>query len=396
MNNLPIVYLKSQEDRRIKLGHLWIYSNEVDIKKSPLKNFTKGELVTVKNNRDENLGIGYINPNNLLCIRLLSRDSNEIIDDNFFKQHFSQALKLRQEIFPKPFYRLIYGEGDFLPGLIIDRFGDYFVIQITTAGMEKFKDNIINVIQSEFKPQGIILRNDSNARKIEDLDLYVNIAFGDVPEFISVQENNAEFLIPSKTGQKTGWFYDHRDNRARLQRYVKNKKVLDVFSYVGAWGIQAALMGAKKVLCVDSSEKAIEQLQKNAELNKVADKVSVMNADAFEALKQLRQKNEKFDIIILDPPAFIKKRKDIKNGVLAYQRLNEMALQLLNPNGILVSCSCSLHLDRGTFIDILNRSAVKTQRQLQIIEEGHQAPDHPIHPAIPETAYLKCFICRVL
>lgn len=390
------VFLKSQADRRIKLGHLWIYSNEIDTGKSPLKSFETGDLVAIQNYKNEYLGTGYINPNNLLCVRILTRSAAEKIDKGFFKQRISSALQLRQALFPDPYYRLFYGESDFLPGLIIDRYGEYFVIQINTAGMEQFKNIIIEAVEEIFQPKDIILRNDSSARTMEGLDLNISTVSGNKLDVFHVYENSIEFLIPALTGQKTGWFYDHRDNRARLKKYVKEKKVLDLFSYVGGWGVQAACFGASDVTCVDSSAGALEFVQKNAEANKVENKIKTLQADAFDALKQLRQSEHKFDVVILDPPAFIKKRKDLKPGMIAYQRLNEMALQVLNPNGILVSCSCSLHLDRLNLIEILNRSAVKTHHSLQILEEGHQGMDHPIHPAIPETAYLKCFFCRVM
>lgn len=391
MMSYPPLFLRRQEERRLKAGHLWIYSNEIDTSKSPLKQFQAGELVQVYNDRQQYLGIGYINPNTLLAARLLSNQSEEI-NEYFFQTRIRQALVLRDRIFAKPYYRLIYGESDGLPGLIVDRYGDILVAQITTAGMEKMLPLILAALQSDLKPTHILLRNDSQIRQLEGLTLYTKVASGnDFPTSMTVIENDVPFEIVSESGQKTGWFYDHRDNRARLRRYVKNKKILDVFSYVGGWGIQAAAFGAQSVMCVDSSAQAIQQVLINAALNQVSDKVTTICADAFEALKNLQIENQSFDVIILDPPAFIKKRKDQAAGEAAYQRLNELALNLLQPGGILISASCSLHLGADTLLDLIRRASLKTKQSVKILERGFQGPDHPVHPAIPETAYLKAF-----
>lgn len=394
MSQYTSLYLKPREDRRLQAGHLWIYSNEIDTAKSPLKAFAAGELVQVANSRDKVLGIGYINPHNLLAARLLTSEKNAEINEKFFLDKFAIALQLRQAIFDRPFYRLIYGEGDSLPGLIVDRYGDHLVMQITTAGMENLSDLVISALEKILQPRSIILRNDSAIRELEGLTRFTKLVRGDVPEKIEIIENNVKFLIPALTGQKTGWFYDHRDNRAKLARYVKDKRVLDVFSYMGGWGIQAAVFGAAHVACIDSSLPALQQLEENAAINNVASKVNVIHEDTFVALKHLKESQEKFDVIILDPPAFIKKRKDQAAGEAAYQRLNELALHCLAKDGILVSASCSLHLPIENLIDIVRRASINSECAVQILERGFQGPDHPVHLAIPETAYLKALICR--
>jgi 23S rRNA (cytosine1962-C5)-methyltransferase len=387
-----ILRLKPHEDRRIKSGHLWIYSNEIDVKATPFKNFQIGQLVQLESARSEFLGVGYINPNNLLCCKLLTRQKTPI-DVQFLVQRIQNALALRNNIFTNPYYRLIFAESDFLPGLVVDRYGDVLVAQITAAGMENLKDIVVEALKDVIKPRAILWRNDSSTtRELEGLPKYVAAAFGDPPEKVFLEENKVQFTAPIFTGQKTGWFYDHRDNRARLQRYVMNKRMLDIFSYIGAWGVQAAVFGASEVLCVDSSESAISDIADNAKKNQVEKIVTTQKADAFEFLKHNKQK---FDVIIIDPPAFIKKRKDLESGLIAYQRINEYAMQSLNAKGILITSSCSLHLSEEKFIDVLRRAALKTRRQLQILERGHQAPDHPIHPAIPETAYLKALFCQI-
>jgi 23S rRNA (cytosine1962-C5)-methyltransferase len=241
-----------------------------------------------------------------------------------------------------------------------------------------------------------LLRNDSSMRAMENLPSYIETVHGEIPEWLALHENGLHFETPLARGQKTGWFFDHRMNRARAAAYVKGKRVLDVFSYLGAWGVQAAAAGAESVLCVDSSALALEGVTRNAQLNHVEAKVQTRQADAFELLKELRAARERYDVVILDPPALIKRRKDIKEGTMAYQRLNQMAMQVLAKDGILVSCSCSYHLERDTLRDLLLKNSRHLDRFLQIVEEGHQGPDHPMHPAIPETAYLKAFFARVL
>ena len=270
------------------------------------------------------------------------------------------------------------------------------MVQITTAGMERLKSEIVAALTKVINPRAILFRNDTASRELEGLTNYVETALGEVPEHLTLDENGTKFEIPLLTGQKTGWFYDQRLNRARFRHYVRGLRVLDVFSYLGAWGVQAACAGAESVLCVDSSAKALDGVRRNAELNDVAGKVSVEQEDAFEMLRRLRAARERFDVVVVDPPAFIKRKKDIKEGTLAYQRLNQMAMQVLAKDGILVSCSCSYHMMRETLRDVLLKSSRHVDRFMEIVEEGHQGPDHPVHPAIPETAYLKVFVTRLL
>ncbi len=381
--------LKKNEDRRLRAGHLWVYSNEVDTKLSPLKSFSMGELVTVCSSNGRALGTGYINPNVLLCARLLTDAADATIDTAFFSQRIQQAMQLRQYFFDKPFYRLIYGESDGLPGLVVDHFGDTLVVQISTAGMEGLRGVIVDALKQTVQPAHILLRADGGFRDLEGLTHYTEIAHGSPPALIPLEENGVKFVAPIFEGQKTGWFYDHRLNRASLRHVVEGKRVLDVFSYIGGWGVQAACFGAKEVVCVDSSAKALELVKQNSALNNVADKVRTLEQDAFDALSQLAQAGEKFDVVILDPPAFIKRKKDIEAGKQAYFRINSLALPLLTPNGILVSASCSMHLAYADLIDIIRTTTRQQHRTARIVIQGHQGPDHPVHPAISETDYLK-------
>ncbi|WP_422473440.1 class I SAM-dependent rRNA methyltransferase [Endozoicomonas sp. ALB032] len=392
---LKTLRLKNRADRRLKAGHLWIYSNEVDTRTSPLRDFKTGELINIESAEGKPLGTGYINPNSLICARLVSRDSKYVLDRSLLVHRIQVALSLRERVFDKPFYRLVFGDSDGLPGLVVDRFGDIVVAQMSTAGMETVKDDIVDALVKVLKPSGILLKNDGTGRQLEKLPEYVEVAYGEVPEKVELEENGVTFRAPVIKGQKTGWFYDHRLNRERLRHYVSGKKVLDVFSYVGGWGVQCAAFGASQVTCVDASEQAVELVHENAGLNGLGDRVESIQGDAFTALKALRDEGEKFDVVIVDPPAFIKKRKDIKAGEQAYRRINELAMRLLEKDGILVSCSCSMHLQKDSLFDALRAGSRHIDRNLQIIEQGHQGPDHPVLPAIPETEYIKAIIARV-
>lgn len=395
MTNLPHLRLKKGEDRRIRSGHPWIYSNEIDISATPLKGFTAGQEVVIEAQDKSVIGIGYVNPHSLIAARLVSRDAQEKLDQDFFTRQINTALSLRQRLFSQPYYRLVFSEADQLPGVVIDRFGHDFVVQINTAGMELKTEFITQALRDIFPDlTSILLRNDSQIRTQEGLEVYVKPAFGQPPEKVFLEENGVKFTAPLEKGQKTGWFYDHRLNRARLQHYVANQSVLDVFSYAGGWGIQAAAFGAKSVDCIEVSALAGEFIKQNAELNQVADKVKVICDDAFDAMKKLLNENKLYDVIVLDPPAFVKKFKDRKEGLIAYQRLNEMALKLLVPGGILFSCSCSMHVSMGDLIELLQRTAYRTQSTIQILERGHQGPDHPLHVCIPESDYLKAVVVR--
>lgn len=390
------LYLKKNEDRRLRQGHLWIYSNEVDVPRSPLSSFEPGEQVRVLGHDGKPLGMAYVNPHALLCARLFSRVDGQALDRSLLVHRLNVALSLRERLFSSPHYRLVYGESDGLPGLIVDRFGDVLVVQLGTAGMERLKEEIIAALEKVCKPRGILWRNDSSSRELEGLDSYVETAAGDLPDSMAVQENGVRFEIPLLGGQKTGWFYDHRLNRQRATELCHGMRVLDVFSYMGAWGIQAAVAGAAQVSCIDSSTAALDNLEHNAALNGVGEKVQTIQGDAFEALKMLRAERERFDLVIVDPPAFIKRKKDVKNGIEAYRRINQAAMQLLGKDGLLVSASCSFHLHEAVLREQLHLGARHLDRQLQIIGQGHQGPDHPIHPAIPETEYIKCLFARVV
>lgn len=313
-------------------------------------------------------------------------------DQAWLTRRLQQALQLRTRLFTDPYYRLVYGESDGLPGLVVDRFGPYLVVQITTAGMERMKDMIVTCLQELLQPTGILMRNDSSARELEALPLYSETAFGEVPEETEVIENGVSFTVPLQTSQKTGWYYDHRLNRERMCHYVKGKRVLDMFCYVGAWGVQALHAGAESLCLVDASARFTEVAKQNALRYGKPEQVEAISGDAFEVMKKLNDEQRQFDVIIVDPPAFIKRRKDIKAGMTAYQRANQLAMSLLTEDGILISASCSHHLSADQLWQVLRQS--DKPHQLQILEQGHQGPDRPVHASIPETSYLKAYFCR--
>jgi 23S rRNA (cytosine1962-C5)-methyltransferase len=282
-----------------------------------------------------------------------------------------------------------------VPGLVVDRFGAVLSVQTNTVGMELQQELIIATLEKLLSPRAIVLKNTSSLRQLEGLREYTRLVSGELTGLVEIEENGVRFRLDVMGGQKTGWFFDHRCNRALASRLAKGQTVLDLFSYTGAWGIQAAVAGAVEVDCVDGSEAAIGLARENARLNGVSERVNYEHSDVFDFLKLAREEQRKYGLIILDPPALIKRKKDVKTGIEAYRRLNQGALQLLEPGGILVSASCSHHLYREVLHDILRAAARHGDRHMAFIARGGQAPDHPIHPAIPETDYLKAFYCSV-
>lgn len=389
------IQLKKNKDRRIRGGHLWIYSNEIDTGKYPLKQFTPGQQVLVKSHDGRLLGSGYVNPRSLICIRLFSR-AGKLLDHALLTRRIEQALTLRNRLFTVPYYRLVYGESDLLPGLIVDRFGDHLSLQLNTAGMQLLQNEVISVLQKTLAPASILLRNDSSVRILEGLSRETEVVHGTPPQEVDLVENGVRMLAPLHSGQKTGWFYDQRRNRAEICSRAKGMRVLDVFSYVGGFAIQAGVAGASEVWAVDASRSAIEMAEKNAQLNGIEKQFTGAIGDAFDVLKTLREEGESFDIIVVDPPAFIKRKKDHPVGLGAYHRINELAVRLLNKDGLLLAASCSMHLQRDELVDVLRGAAHRTGHHAQILFEGTQGPDHPIHPAIPETRYLKAFLARLV
>jgi len=389
------LYLKRREDKRLQAGHLWVFSNEIDTKKSPLKSFEPGETVNVLSSEGKNLGSAYVNPHSLIAARIYDEHKNCELSQEWFEQRFSQALALREMMFDKPYYRLCFSEGDFIPGLIVDRFNDCFVLQINTAGIEAAKVQMLGALENLFSPRTIVLRNDSASRTLESLEKTVDLVKGEITEDICLEENDVKYRVDVLKGQKTGWFYDQRISRKNMMPQVKGKTVLDIFSYTGSWSICAASAGANEVTAIDVSQAALDKLVKNAEMNDVQDKVKIVCDDAFNAMQAMSHEKQVFDVVFIDPPAFIKRKKDIKEGQQAYIRANRLAMNLVKPGGLLVSSSCSYHMSQANLQNSLLKASRKLKRSIQVLSYGYQGPDHPIHPAIEESAYLKTITVRV-
>lgn len=394
--DIPVIRLQSKCDRRIKSGHLWIYSNEIDLAATPIKTLAPGAEVLVQSASEQVLGRGYVNPHSLITCRLLTRDGQDQLNQIWFEHRLRQALSLREAIYSAPYYRLVYGDSDGLSGLVVDRFGDYLVAQLNTAGMDRLRDIVLAALVAVLKPKAVLWRNDSAQREIEGLvENAVTVAYGEWPEQLRVEENGVEFYVDGLHGQKTGWFYDHRENRRELMRWVKGKRVLDLFSYVGGWGLQCLAGGAESLVAVDASTAALAQLHVNARNQGKADQVSCLDGNAFTVLETLVAEGQKFDVVIADPPAFIKRKKEVNKGLAAYKKLNTLAMRLVAPNGLLMSASCSMHLHEEELIDLVRGAGRHIDRHPQLVFRGSQGPDHPVHPAIPETSYLKACLFRI-
>ncbi|MFP4515271.1 MAG: class I SAM-dependent rRNA methyltransferase [Desulfovibrionales bacterium] len=387
------LYLKKNEEKRIIAGHLWVFSNEVDVKKKSLSSFEPGEPVRIVSQSGTPLASGYVNPKSLICARIMSRDAAMKFDSTLLRERVRTGLALRQKIFKEPYYRLVFGESDRVPGLVVDRFGDILVVQVTTAGMERLIPDLQDILVELISPKGILWKNDASSREMEGLPSTVN-QWGDVPRVGTVLENGITYSFPLTTGQKTGWYFDQRENRRRFAAYCREAdSVLDLFSYVGGTAVLAARSGARRVVCVDSSAQALEYVDHNSRENRMESRIESIAGDGFDVLKSMR--GERFSVVMLDPPAFIKRKKDVPSGMEAYTRLNTLALNLVQKSGILISCSCSQHLSLDGLMNIVRRSGLKSGRNIRVLEFGHQDRDHPVHPAMPETNYLKAVVCWV-
>lgn len=383
------VHLLKGCERRLLKGHRWIFSNEIA---GGLKELTPG-WVRVLSAKGALLGTGYLNPHTLIAVRLVCRPG-ETPTPEFFRQRLAEAAARRQELYPgAEALRLVYGEADGLPGLIIDRYGDVLVYQITTLGMSLMEEELKGLLIDTFKPQAIIYRNDSKARGIENLPLEKGVAYGRVPDPLQVRMHDLVFELDPLEGQKTGFFLDQRDNREALRRWVHGKAVLDLYCYDGAWGLTAAGAGAAETIGVDQSGSAIARAARNASLNNL-DQCRFIEADVIGFLKGLDGRS--FDVVVLDPPAFAKTRSATDQAMKGYIDANRRALLALSPGGVLVSCSCSYHMSEEDLKAAILSAAQASGKSLRLLESRGQALDHPALLAMPETSYLKCLILQAV
>ncbi len=385
--------LLPRADRRIRLGHSWVFSNEVDVAATPLIALAPGSLARIEDARGHPVGLAYVNPRALICARLLTRDVRAEIDADWFERRITRALQLRARHYPAPFYRLIYGESDGLPGFVVDRFGERLVVQLNTAGAIALREPFFTAVQRVLSPVGILVRNAGSTRELEGTPV-LDERIGDLPAEIDVLEGEMRLLAPLLEGQKTGYFFDQAENRARLARYVRpGDRAVDVFSYVGSWGVAAGLAGASQTICIDSSERAIAFARRNGERNGVP--IEGRCGDALVVLAELASQGFRAEVVILDPPALVKRKRDLEPGAARYAALARAAISVLAEGGTLISCSCSHHMPVDRLMRIAYDAAREAGRPMQLLGRFAHGVDHPIHPAMPESEYLKALVLRL-
>jgi len=391
---MPAAILKPTHEKRILGGHLWVYQGNVAALEGEL---SPGDIVDVRAANGEWLGRGYYNPHSQIVIRLLSRTS-EAIDDAFFANRIMEARRWRERFLPgATSYRLIYSEGDLLPGLIVDRYEDVLVVQFLTLGMDVRRDQIVRILVELERPRAIYERSDVPSRRYEGLEPRRGLVWGDLPpQPMVVKENGLSFEVDVVEGQKTGFFLDQKENRQALERLAPGARVLDVFCHNGPFAVHALRYGAREVVGVDSSAQALETARRNAALNGFGEAARFVEANAFDYLRGLERTGERYDVVILDPPAFAKSKAHFPSARRGYKEINLRGIKLLRRGGFLVTCSCSHHMPAEAFYELVLEAAGDAGRPLRLVERRGQAKDHPVLAGVPETAYLKCLIFQVL
>jgi 23S rRNA (cytosine1962-C5)-methyltransferase len=389
--NYPLLRLKPREGRRARAGAPWIFSNEIAFD-AQAKTLAPGSLVEVQGDDGHSFGLGYFNPGSLIAVRLLETPADTIVDRHFFTGRIGRALALRDALFDRPYYRLVHAEGDRLPGLVIDRFGDGCTVQITTAGMEALSEAILQAVDDVIAPNTVVLRADAPTRAQEGLAPYVRVAKGEAPRHIGLEENAARYFADPMGGQKTGWYFDERDNRAFMAGLARGRSVLDLYCHSGGFAVLAARAGAREVYGIDTSAPALELAADSAAANAVDGKCRFVRADAMEELERLAGTNARFDIVICDPPPFARSRKDAEAGARAYRKLARLAARVVSPGGFLLLASCSHNMPADRFQAECTAGIARAGRSATLIRTAGAGPDHPIHPALPETAYLKTLV----
>ncbi len=389
------LFLRKKISRRVEDGHPWIFANEADIERSKLQNVQPGDIVEVLNAGGEYVGTGFINQASQILVRLLSRNKNEIINDAFFLKRIQQAWHYRQRTGYVENCRLVFAEADELPGLIIDKFNDYFVLQTLSFGMDLQKPAIVKALQTIFNPKGIYERNDVPVRQLEGMQQVKGFLSQPFDTNIIIHENGLQFHINIEAGQKTGYFLDQQDNRASIRSVVKGADVLDAFCYTGTFGIHAAYYGAKRVLGIDISENAVAQSRRNAQLNNLHTICTFETANAFDVLKKWSSEGRQYDVVMIDPPAFTKNREGIQKAITGYKEINLRAMKLVRPGGFLVTSSCTGLVSPELFLTMINAAAKDARKRLKQVLFRSQSGDHPVVYGLENTAYLKFLIAEV-
>lgn len=394
---LAVVSLKKGEGRLLKSGGMWIFDNEIA---TIMGSFVNGDIVLIHDFDGYPLGKGFINTNSRITVRLLSRDEQTVIDEVFFEKRVRDAWEYRKKVVDTRSCRVIFGEADFFPGLVIDKFSDVLVVQSLALAIDRYKEMIIELLKKVLKEDGIQIRgvyerSDAKVRRQEGMELVKGFIGPEFPTLVEIEENQVKYQVDVKDGQKTGFFLDQKYNRLAIQKLCKNAKVLDCFTHTGSFALNAGIAGASSVLGVDASALAVDQAAANARLNGLEDRVQFLCRDVFELLPELEEKEEKFDVVILDPPAFTKSRSSIKNAVKGYREINLRALKLVREGGFLATCSCSHFMDYELFTQTIGQAARSAHKRLRQVEYRTQAPDHPILWAADESYYLKFYIFQV-
>lgn len=394
---LAVVSLKKGEGRLLKSGGMWIFDNEIA---TIMGSFVNGDIVLIHDFDGYPLGKGFINTNSRITVRLLARDEQTVIDEVFFEKRVRDAWEYRKKVVDTRSCRVIFGEADFFPGLVIDKFSDVLVVQSLALGIDRYKEMIIELLKKVLKEDGVQIRgvyerSDAKVRRQEGMELVKGFIGPEFPTLVEIEENQVKYQVDVKDGQKTGFFLDQKYNRLAIQKLCKNAKVLDCFTHTGSFALNAGIAGASSVLGVDASALAVDQAAANARLNGLEDRVQFLCRDVFELLPELEEKKEKFDVVILDPPAFTKSRSSIKNAVKGYREINLRALKLVREGGFLATCSCSHFMDYELFTQTIGQAARSAHKRLRQVEYRTQAPDHPILWAADESYYLKFYIFQV-
>lgn len=390
----PVISISPGRQKRVRAGHPWVFSNE--IKMTPeVKALTPGTAIDVVDAAGSAVGTAIFNPHTLIAARLMTSHSFADIDADWLAAKITRAAALRDRLYDRPFYRLVHAEADGLPGLIVDRYDECCVVQLNTAGMELLAADIVAALQQTVAPAGIVLQRDSAARHLEGLPTVAPEVIGAVPGPAPLSENGVGFLADLSEGQKTGWFYDHRENRARVAALSRGQRVADVYSYLGGFGLQAAAAGASDVVCIDRSEPALDLAAQAAAAAGFGDTCRFEKAEAFAALEALSSAREKFGVVIADPPAFVKSKKDLKPGARGYRKLTRLAAKIVAHEGILCVASCSHHMPMEMYAEQVRRGVHDAGRSGRILHIGGAGPDHPVHPHLPESAYLKCLLLQL-
>ena len=388
------VRLRKAKSSPRRKGYPWYYSDEIALDRRT-KNIKPGEIIKIEDTELGAMGLFSFNPNSKISARLLDLDCDKTIDLGWIKKQLEVALDLRELLFETAFFRLVHGEADGLPGVVIDRFGDSAVFQPNSFWADCFKEEILDCLVS-LGMKNIVLNGMSRSRKMEGLDQITEVVRGDVTKPIVVPMNGAKYFADIVNGQKTGLFYDQRTNHEFVARLAKNKKILDVFSHVGGFGLAALVAGADTVTCVDSSQNALELAQKGAEESGVSKQFTTIKLDAFDAMSEMGKSGKKFDIVVCDPPAFSPAKQTLNSGLRAYERVALLSARLVGPTGYLVLCSCSHAVDLTKFRNACLRGITRAGRQAQIIHNGSAGPDHPVSAQLVETGYLKALFFRII